>query len=336
VCTHTSTSAINADIDAKYEECLVADGLVPTPSPQILTLEELRAARVKFFVSSEKSAAASDDLGRPTSSTLTSSSSSSSNSYSASSTSSSSIDFTADLALELHRLHMASRSCCDKMALALISVGVQTLHSFQGLNADVIEARIRSCSLSFHFSPLQILRIQLYVQNVERSERDNHVVISSDSSANGEPSVYTLLDESGAQDAKAPTVPSHGRPLRACQTHPPHLGKRSKTSVYTLPGHDSSGLQDVLAHPVPSQGRPAKRLAPSPVLSDDDTPLVTKYPCKQVQTMEVDADITFQAADAQSAKEWLLQYFKDSHTDGHPRCVNSRYVCPLAIAARLV
>jgi hypothetical protein len=319
------SSDINSEIDAQYNESLQKDGLVPPPT---LTAEELRAARLKYFNNNvaqpTSSAAASDDVARPTSSAAASDDVA---------------RLTKDLALELHRLHMAGRSCCDEMALALTTAGVESLRSFHGLAADAIETWMRSIELHFRFSPLHIIRIQLYVRSVEENMRVNHIVISSDSSPNGDSdsSVYTQQDVSGAQAAIAPTVLSGGRPLRACRVG-------STISVYTLPmpGHDDSDPENVLAPPVPFA---EKRPPPSNLSSDDDVPLV--QPRKRVQAMEVQAkelehpsvggqpDVTFQAADSQSAKDWLLNYFKECHMHGHPRCVNSRYVYTLAIAGSL-
>ena len=319
-----SSSDINAGIDAQYTESLQKDGLVPLPT---LTAEELRAARLKYFT--QQSAAASDDVARPTSSAAASE------------------DVarpTSNLALELHRLHMASRSCCEQMELALTTAGVESLRSFHGLAGDDIATWMRSIELHFRFSALHIIRIQLYVHSVEENERVNPIVISSDSSPNGDSdsSVYTQQDVSGAQAAIAPTVLSGGRPLRACRAS-------SKGSVYTLPvpGHDDSDPENVLTSPVPAA---EKRPPSSNLSSDDDAPLV--QPRKRVQEMELQAmevqvkklrdpsvvgqpDVTFPAADSQSAKNWLLNYFKECHTHGHPRCVNSRYVYTLAIARRL-
>ncbi len=315
--TLKSSSDINADIDAQYNESLQKDGLVPPPT---LTAEQLRAARLKYFT---KSAAASDDVARPTSSAAANDDVARQ---------------TKDLALELHRLHMADRSCCDEMALALTTAGVESLRSFKGLAADDIATWMRSIDLHFRFSPLHIIRIQLYVRSVEENERIvNQIVISSDSSPNGDSdsSVYTQQKVSGAQ--AAPTVLSGGRPLRSCRAG-------SNSSVYTLPepGYDVSDPEKVLASPVSAA---EKRPAPSKLSSDDDAPLV--QPCKRVQAMEVQAKesgypsvggqpvATFQAANSHSAKDWLLNYFKECHTHGHPRCVNSRYVYTLAIAGRL-
>ena len=343
--TFMSSSEINAGIDAQYTESLQNDGLVPLPT---LTPEELRAARLKYFT--QQSAAASDDVARPTSSAAasedvarpTSSAAASEDVARPTSSAAASEDVarpTSNLALELHRLHMASRSCCEQMELALTAAGVESLRSFHGLAGDDIATWMRSIELHFRFSALHIIRIQLYVHSVEENERVNSIVISSDSSPNGDSdsSVYTQEDVSGAQAAIAPTVLSGGRPLRACRAS-------SKGSVYTLPvpGHDDGDPENVLTFPVPAA---KKRPPPSNLSSDDDAPMV--QPRKRVQAMEVQAkelrdpsvvgqpDVTFPAADSQSAKNWLLNYFKECHTHGHPRCVNSRYVYTLAIARRL-